>query len=82
MEGKGETMVDIRIDGQGGFYSITPETDAGREWYEANVEDDGIPYTDSTQYAYDIAQGATDDGLTVAVNGYLFLSGGLRGEAA
>lgn len=73
--------VDLRIDGRG-FYSLHAETKAGREWYARNVMDDGEPYTDSQQYAYDLAQGATDDGLRVSVNGFIFLSGGLRGEAA
>jgi hypothetical protein len=73
---------DIRIDGMGGLYRLTTETEEGREWYDYNVDDDGTPYTDSTQYAYDIANAATEDGLRVAVNGHLFLAGGLRGEAA
>ena len=70
--------VDISIDGVG-FFHIQPETESGREWYLDNVEDEGTPYTDSSQYAQDIAQGATDDGLVVSVNGYVYLSGGGRG---
>lgn len=72
---------DIRIDGQG-FYSITVETVAGLEWYRENVEDEGLPYSDSTQYMEDLAEAATEEGLTVAVNGYVYLLGGLRGRAA
>ena len=73
--------VDIRIDGQG-FYQITAETSAGVEWYRENVEDEGLPYSDSTQYMEDLAEAATEDGLTVAVNGFIYLAGGLRGRAA
>lgn len=76
-----KTAVDLRIDGQG-FYTITAETPAGVEWYTENVEDGELPYSDSTQYVEDLAEGATKDGLIVAVNGFVYLAGGLRGVAA
>ena len=71
--------VDISITGQG-FYEISANTEAGSAWLEANVMFDGVPYTDSGQYAHDIAEGATDDGLVVEVNGFVYLLGGRRGE--
>lgn len=71
---------DITLIGQG-FYEISSNTEAGSDWLEANVDFEGVPYTDSAQYAHDIAQGATDDGLVVGVNGFVYLAGGLRGQA-
>lgn len=78
---KHKTAVDLRIDGQG-FYAITAETSAGLEWYGKNVEDEGMPYSDSSQYMEYLAEAATEDGLTVAVNGFIYILGGLRGRAA
>lgn len=75
---------DIKIEGRG-FYTLTADDSKGLDWIGSNVnvpEDcDGPIYSDDTGYMMDIAEAATADGLTVAVNGYLYVAGGLRGEA-
>jgi hypothetical protein len=73
-------QADISIHGRG-FYALFGVSDQGKEWLTSNVDDEGIPYTDSMQYAVDIAEGATVDGLVVDVNGFEYLAGGRRGEA-
>ena len=80
-------IVDISIDGNG-FYAISGNTEDGIKWLFDNVEDTHIEgfeevtviYSDDTRMSQDIAEGATDAGLTVTVDGYLYLSGGLKGE--
>lgn len=73
--------IDISIEGQG-FYSITGESKRGRQWIDSKVQGsaDGAACTDDTRLAMEIAGGATADGLRVSVNGYLYLSGGIRGK--
>ncbi len=73
---------DIKIDGQG-FFRITSRTTAGDKWCRDRVVGYSPDqcYTNDQNYAQDIAEGATGDGLRVAVNGFLYLPGGLRGRA-
>lgn len=73
--------IDVSIEGRG-FYSITGESKRGRTWINRNVQGSasGAVCSDDTGMTQDIAEGATDAGLRVAVNGYLYISGGARGE--
>ena len=73
--------IDISIEGQG-FYSITGESKRGRHWIDRNVQgsEGGAACTDDTRLAVEIAGGATNEGLRVSVNDYLYLSGGIRGK--
>lgn len=75
--------IDMSIEGQG-FYSITGESKRGRLWIDRNVQGSvsGAACSDDVNLTQDVAEGATADGLHVAVNGYLYLAGGLRGAAA
>lgn len=76
---------DITIDGSGMFL-ITGLTSAGIDWMRDNVADaeivsaDAQAVTDTQRYAQDIAEGATKDGLVVAVNGLLYILGGAAGK--
>lgn len=77
-------QVDIAISGHG-VYSIIGLTEAGQQFLAQNVDSDdassGYAMSDDQRYTEDIAEGATEDGLTVVVNSHLYLSGGGRGEA-
>lgn len=72
--------IDIDIDGVG-FYSIRGGSERGRSWVSRNVQgsESGAACSDDTRMTEDIADGATSEGLNVAVNGYLYLLGGKRG---
>jgi hypothetical protein len=75
--------VDLTINGRG-IYAIQSLSAQGRRWLIDNVPDrfdDELAYSDDTRCTQDIAEGATNDGQVVAVNGYLYLAGGARGEA-
>jgi len=70
----------------GPVFSIEAGTSEGIAWMsehlaEEQLERPGLAYSDQTSYTQDIAQGATDDGILVCVDGYRYLDGGLRGEA-
>lgn len=64
-------MADIKISGGNGFFTITPVSDAGREWIEENVSyepwqtlGNGIG-VDDTRLVFAIAEGAQAAGLEV-----------------
>jgi hypothetical protein len=68
-------MADISITGRG-IYRIESLSEEGTSWMienvvEADNDEAGgvIAYVDSTPYATDIANGASDEGLEVDVNG-------------
>ena len=68
---------DIEIQGTG-YYSITGITKAGIAWIGKHIPDreadcPAIAYSDNTGNVQDIADGATEDGLTVEVNGNTYL---------
>jgi len=71
--------MDITIDGGNGFYSICAQTKAGRKWMRRNVQgtENGSVYTDQTDYAQDIAEGAFGEDLKVEVNGKEYLGNGV-----
>lgn len=73
---------DIDIEGIG-FFSITGLSKRGRTWVGRYVQGSasGAACSDDQNLTEEIAEGATKDGLRVAVNGYLYLPGGLRGES-
>lgn len=64
-------MADITITGGNGFYTITPVSDAGRQWVEEHVQYEGWQTlgagigVDDGRLAYAIAEGAQADGLEV-----------------
>jgi hypothetical protein len=65
------TAVDIHIFGRLGFYTIFGISEDGRAWVTGNVQEaiNGTGWCDDTSWTQDIANGATDAGLVVAVNG-------------
>ncbi|HEY6766623.1 MAG TPA: hypothetical protein VI386_17830 [Candidatus Sulfotelmatobacter sp.] len=64
---------DIEILGKG-FYAITHNTDAGKEWMYQVDGFDGIgTYCDDARLVQDIADGAVNDGLIVGINGRQYL---------
>lgn len=68
---------DIEINGNG-FYSIQAVSDAGQEWVSEYVDlaENGLAYSDDTRMTADIAEGAFNDGLAVAVNGREYIGNG------
>jgi hypothetical protein len=66
-------QADLAITGNGvGFYSIQGVTPAGQEWVCSLVDgadSQGLAYSDTSNFARAIADGALADGLTVTVNG-------------
>jgi hypothetical protein len=68
-----QVAADLEISGNGmGFYSIAGVTEAGQEWVCSLVDGadpNGLAYTDTSNFARDIADGALADGLSVSVNG-------------
>lgn len=71
---------DIIINGEFGFYTIFPESDAGAAWVTANVNaaqwqsQGGAIYCDDTRMAQDIADAAALANLRVLVNGHPYES--------
>jgi hypothetical protein len=66
-----------------GLFLIQAVSPGGLDWMSDHLPDadqPGLAYCDQTAYTQNIAQGATNDGIAVAVDGYLYLDGGLRGE--
>jgi len=68
-----------------GFFAIEGGTSEGIAWMNEHLTDEqverpGLAYSDQTSYTQEIAQGATEDGMLVCVDGYRYLDGGLRGE--
>jgi len=60
---------DITIDGRG-FYQIVAQTARGQRFMRQVQEAErGIAYCDDTRLTQNIADGAVDAGLRVAVNG-------------
>jgi len=62
---------DLTFSGSGSVYLLIPHTDAGREWIDQNVYAEDYQYIGSGiavewRYVDDIANGAMNDGLTVA----------------
>lgn len=67
---KASDTADIAISGNG-FYSIQGVTESGREWVCSLVDGadaNGLAYTDTSNFARAIADGALADGLSVTVN--------------
>ena len=69
-------QADIEISGNGvGFYSIQGVTESGQEWVCSLVDGadaNGLAYTDTSNFAHAIADGALADGLSVSVNGQAY----------
>lgn len=60
---------DITIDGRG-FYQIKAQTRSGQRFMKrVQGSDHGLAYCDDSTFALNIADGASDDGLRVEVNG-------------
>ncbi len=72
---------DIRIEGQG-MYQIAGITPAGQEFVDGPIKgaENGVAYSDQTDMTMDIAEGARDNGLVVAVNGREYLGDNIAGE--
>lgn len=59
-------MADITVCGIG-FYTISGETESGRDWIDDNVQgsENGMAYSDDSRMVQDIVQGAAESGLEV-----------------
>lgn len=75
--GENNMQPDIQIDGQG-FYTISGVSREGKVWVNKLVQnaEHGQALTDDSRFASDIADGAHEDGLEVAVNGRLYAGNG------
>lgn len=63
---------DFSITDGGSIYIITPQTDAGREWWEDHVPDAqswGMGYAVEHRYIQDISTGILNDGLSITKDG-------------
>lgn len=62
---------DIEVAGTG-FYSIQGRSEEGAAWVRKNVQDSdpqGLAYTDDSRLALEIVKGASNDGLSVSIDG-------------
>ena len=60
---------DISVTNCGSIFMFSPQTEEGREWLDSNVKDCpaiGVPIYCEHRYAWDIAEGAQNDGLRVS----------------
>jgi hypothetical protein len=72
-------QADLEINGSAGFYRIDGTTPEGESWLsenvpsaEANANGFVRAFSDDTRMTKNIADGATDDGLTVSLNGFQY----------
>ena len=75
---------DVEIDGGNGFYAISGVSRDGQEFIDENVQDaqNGIAHCDNSGYTQDIAEGALESGLSVAINGWAYLGNGIIDKGA
>jgi hypothetical protein len=62
---------DIEVAGTG-IYSIQGRSEEGAAWVRKNVQDSdpqGLAYTDDSRLALEIVKGASNDGLSVSIDG-------------
>jgi hypothetical protein len=66
-ENGGSIMLDITVENHGSIFLFRPESDAGKSWLEDNTDGQwfGNALAVEHRFAYDLAQGALNDGLEV-----------------
>jgi hypothetical protein len=61
---------DVTVENHGTIFLFRPWTDAAREWIEEHVDGEALWFGGALavehRYAYDLAHGMLNDGLTVA----------------
>ena len=58
-------MPDVYVENHGSLFLFHIETKEAKEWVRENVGEIGLPLAVEHRYAYDLAQGMLDAGLTL-----------------
>lgn len=60
---------DVAVENHGSIFLFRPQTEAGREWIDANVQDDATWFGGALVvehgYAFNLTDGMISDGLRV-----------------
>ena len=62
---EGRTMPDVYVENHGSLFLFHMETKEAKEWVRENVGEIELPLAVEHRYAYDLAQGMLDAGLTL-----------------
>ena len=58
-------MPDVYVENYGSLFLFHVKTEEAKTWVEANVGEAELPLAVEHRYAYDLAQGMLDAGLTL-----------------